>query len=65
MADKAQKKGKTRQVRIREDKCERVEKIVVEEISRRKVQLDNIDIFDELLEESISKRERKLGIVAH
>jgi hypothetical protein len=63
MATKAQKTGKTRQVRIREDKCQRVEKIVVEEIGRRKVALDNIDIYDEILEEGLSKRERKLGLV--
>lgn len=62
MDREAQKKGKARQVRIREDKCQRVERIVVEEIGRRKVALDNIDIFDELLEESLTKRERKLGI---
>lgn len=62
MSTKTQKKGPTRQVRIREEKAKRVENVLVEEIGRRKVTLDNIDILDEILEEGLTKRERKLGI---
>lgn len=62
MERKAQKKGPTRQVRMRADKAERVEKVALKAGAVRNERLDAVDIYDEILEEQLPKYERKYGI---
>jgi hypothetical protein len=63
MDTKEQKKPKTRQVRMREDKAERVEKVAIAEAANRKERLNAVDIYDEILTKELPKYERKLGLV--
>lgn len=62
MDTKEQKKPKTRQVRMREDKAERVEKVAIAEAAQRGERLNAVDIYDEILNKELPKYERKLGI---
>jgi hypothetical protein len=62
MMTKEQRKGPAKQVRIRADKAERVEKIAVKATGARGERLDAIDIYDEILEKALPRYERELGI---
>jgi hypothetical protein len=62
MTTKTAKKPPTKQVRMREDKAERVEKIALKAGGIRSERLDAVDIYDEILGEVLPKYERKYGI---
>lgn len=62
MRTKEQKKGKARQVRIREDKADRVEKVAIKAAAARNERLNAIDIYDEILERELPVYEKELGI---
>lgn len=62
MMTKEQKKAPAKQVRMREDKAERVEKIALKATAIRSERLDAVDIYDEILEKELPKYEKKYGI---
>lgn len=62
MMTKEQKKGRAKQVRIREDKAERVEKVAIKATGARGVRLEAIDIYDEILEGALPELEKKYGV---
>jgi translation elongation factor EF-Ts len=62
MVTKEQKKGKAVQVRIREDKDERVKKVALHAAAERNEKLAAIDIYDEILEKELPKLEKRYGI---
>jgi ribosome-associated translation inhibitor RaiA len=62
MVTKEQKKGKARQVRIRENLADRVDNVAIKASADRNERLNAIDIYDEILEKELPKYERKLGI---
>jgi hypothetical protein len=62
MTTDSQKKGKTRQVRMRADKADRVERVALKAAAIRDERLNAIDIYDEILEKELPKLEKQLGI---
>jgi translation elongation factor EF-Ts len=62
MMTKEQKKGKAVQVRIREDKDDRVKKVALHVAAERNEKLAAIDIYDEILEQELPKYEKRYGI---
>lgn len=63
MTTKEQKKAPAKQVRMRGDKAERVEKIALKATAVRNERLDAIDIYDEILERELPKYEKKYGVM--
>jgi hypothetical protein len=62
MITKTQRKAKAKQVRIREDKAERVEKIAIKATGSKGERLNAIDIYDQILEKELPKLEKQYGI---
>lgn len=62
METKQQKKAPSKQVRMREDKAERVEKIALKATGSRGERLEAIDIYDEILEKELPKYEKQYGL---
>jgi len=62
MKTKSQRKGPAKQVRIRTDKADRVDKIAVKATGVRGERLDAIDIYDEILEKELPKLEKQYGV---
>jgi hypothetical protein len=63
MATDTQNKGVTNAVRIQREKMERVARIARKVAAERDERVSASTVVDEILEEGLSKRERKLGIV--
>lgn len=62
MATKEQKRPSSKQVRMRGDKAERVERIALKATAVRNQRLDAIDIYDEILEKELPKYEKRYGV---
>jgi hypothetical protein len=62
MENTRQKKAPSKQVRMREDKATRVEKIAMKATGVRGERLEAIDIYDEILEKALPKYEKEYGL---
>lgn len=62
MDTKQQKKAPSKQVRMRVDKAERVDKIAMKATGKRGQRLEAIDIYDEILMKELPKYEKMYGV---
>jgi hypothetical protein len=62
MATETAKKGKSNAVRIQQDKMERAGRVARRVAAIEDKKVSAASLVDEILDEGLSKRERKLGI---